>query len=83
MVTAMQAKHRLTLTSSQYSCPYSLLGVATARIWLLPGKSSLRRNSLAWQTSPSQKWTAPLSVVFAASTRWVPRGGSPRFGSAP
>jgi hypothetical protein len=25
--------------------------------------------------SPSQKWTAPLSAMSAASTRWVPPGG--------
>lgn len=74
MVTVMQAKHRLIWTSSQYSSPCSLLGVATARIWLLPGRSCLKRNSQAWQMSPLRKWTAPLSAMSAASTRWVPQG---------
>lgn len=47
------------------------LGVVIVRIWLLLGRNSLKRNSLVWQESRSPRWTALLSGVFAASTRWV------------
>lgn len=46
------------------------------RAWLLPGRNSRKRNSLAWRGSRSPSWTALRNGTSAASTRWVHMDGN-------